>query len=67
MKNPQIDIRKEIEEIRIVNNEFLTVYLQDGDSNIQVELRVTPEGKAEIYCNRLSCVKTFKKWYDIED
>ena len=67
MKNLQIDFRKEINEIRVTKNEFLTVWVQDGDSFIQVELRVTPEGKPEIYTSRLSCVKTFKKWYNIEE
>lgn len=68
MKNPQIEFRKEINEIKVTKNEFLTLWVQDGDGDsfIQVELRVTPEGRPEIYTDILSIVKTFREWYNIE-
>jgi hypothetical protein len=55
-------------DMRLHAGERLTVWLQParpGDGPIQVELRVTPAGNAEVYLNAddLRVVKSFDEWY----
>ena len=54
-----IDIN--VEEIRVEPGEYITVWL----NGIQVELRVLPNGRRQIYCNKLHTVP-FSKWISYE-
>ena len=62
MKAPQIDIRKDIKELTLRRGEVLTVWLFDGKDMVQVELRVTPDCKPEIFCDK-TIIKRYKDWY----
>ena len=68
MEPVTITTESKLRDIRLHRGEFLTVWLQTGrpeDGAIQVELRVTPQGNAEVYLHAddLRVVKSFDEWY----
>ena len=77
MDNPRVFFEKNLSNLSMFRNEYITIYLfPDGSrfdikatekSPINLEIRITPEGKTEIYCDNDDVkLKSFKKWYDAE-
>lgn len=65
MKPTKIKIEKEIKEITLHPSEYITIWLDfGGPEKIQVELRVTPKGKPEIFCDGISSLSWYS-WYII--
>jgi hypothetical protein len=68
MKPVTITTVSQVTDVRLHTGEFLTVWLQlaqPEDRAIQVGLRITPAGSAEVYLNPddLRIVKSFDEWY----
>ena len=65
MKSVEVDVSKTItvSPLHIPVGTELTVYMdRGGNHSIQVELRVTPDGVAEAFCDALE-FKSFDDWY----
>lgn len=57
----------ELDEVTIHTNEVITIWLVDDTLKYtQVELRVTSDGKKEIYCSK-DIIKPFSKWHRPDD
>ncbi len=72
MKFPTIDIAYRVESINIFFGETLIVWMRPGlhddltpklGSTQQIELRVTPNGKIEIFSTTPVAVKDFSDWH----
>lgn len=66
MKYPEVTVEKEIKNITLYNGMVITIWLSNGKEDFPTELRVTPDGKPEIYCDDLKIIP-FKEWYKIEE
>ncbi len=56
-----ITVLTTLDNLAVHPGECLTVFLHDKTQIVQVELRVTAEGKAEVFAGLN--VQEFKKWY----
>jgi len=54
------DITTELNPISIENGQVLRVTL---NGQIKLELRVTPLGQPEIFCDHTQIVRLFRDWY----
>ena len=50
----------DLEPVSVKPGQVLTVYLNE---NVKVELRVTPLGQPEIFCDHTHLLRLFKDWY----
>ena len=50
----------ELEPLSIEPRQVLTVFLNE---KVKVELRVTPLGQPEIFCDHTHIVRLFRDWY----
>lgn len=50
----------ELESLSIKPRQVLTVFLNE---KVKVELRVTPLGQPEIFCDHTHIVRLFRDWY----
>lgn len=50
----------ELEPLSIKPRQVLTVFLNE---KVKVELRVTPLGQPEIFCDHTHIVRLFRDWY----
>lgn len=50
----------ELEPLSIKPSQVLTVFLNE---KVKVELRVTPLGQPEIFCDHTHIVRLFRDWY----
>jgi len=67
-KYPEIEITKTVTSLSLTDGQAVTLWLYDNVSghNVQVEIRVTLEGKREVFCDHILSVKGFSDWYDME-
>ena len=59
-----------IENIDVYPGQYIQVRLArraDGTNAVVLELRVTENGKPEIFCDEPELVKTFKEWYESKE
>ena len=50
----------DLEPVSVESGQVLTVFL---NKKVKVELRVTPLGQPEIFCDHTHVVRLFKDWY----
>ena len=51
---------EELDTLSLKPNQSLTVFLNE---RVKVELRVTPLGQPEIFCDHTHVVRLFRDWY----
>ena len=71
MRTPYKHIMVKFDGINVYPGETLTVWLNKGRRNeerdaVQVELRITEQGKPEIFCNSLKG-QSFEGWGPLKD
>jgi hypothetical protein len=59
----EMDIKHE--NVRVCPGEYTTVWLQQGTESVQLEIRVTPGGTMEIFCDHMNAIrmKPFAEWW----
>ena len=73
MRLPTINITHTVESVNVHAGESLTVWMRPGlrgdlspelGPAQQIELRITPDGKTEIFSTSPTVVKDFDSWYE---
>jgi hypothetical protein len=63
MKGPTIETSREVQSIILKPENFIAIFLHTNEKKIDIEIRITPEGKAEIFCSDDSLgIMSFKEW-----
>lgn len=73
MKEPTVTVEHTLYQVVVKPGEVLTVYLEVGDGFVgtfrQIELRVTPDGRRQIFIRDLDVgdveIMPFTEWYGI--
>lgn len=60
MRNPTKREMTDLDTVSIKPGQILTVFLNE---KVKVELRVTPLGQPEIFCDHTHIVRLFRDWY----
>jgi len=60
MRNPTKVEMTALDRVSVKPGQVLTVFLNE---KVKVELRVTPLGQPEIFCDHTHIVRLFRDWY----